>query len=141
MASSRMRGVHRAYIPKIDEEHEDLAGVAEDLHHLLSRHGFTPQAQSVFREFIGQIGAHLASEERMMRTASYPSYGWHKTQHDTARKRVEGFADRVEEGDEEAACELVDFFKGWLKDHSGLHDRMMSAYLRNHEREQTASES
>jgi hemerythrin len=26
---------------------------------------------------------------------------------------------------------MVDFFRLWLRDHTGLHDRMMAAYLRN----------
>jgi len=44
-------------------------------------------------------------------------------------------ADLVAEGDADGVSEAVDFCKGWLRDHTGLHDRMMSAYLRGYQRE------
>jgi hypothetical protein len=40
----------------------------------------------------------------------------------------------VEAGDAQAAELLLQFFAGWLHDHTILTDRMMAAFVRNHER-------
>jgi hemerythrin-like metal-binding protein len=83
---------------------------------------------------------HFSSEERKMRAARYPSYDWHKQQHNAVRKRIKLYGPRIEAGDLEAAKALLEFFTGWLKDHTALTDRMMGAYLRNHERETAGAE-
>jgi hemerythrin-like metal-binding protein len=81
------------------------------------------------------VGAHFAHEERLMRASRYSGYAWHLQSHDAARKRVRLAAERIGAGDASGVSELVDFCRGWLRDHTGLHDRMMSAYLRGYQRE------
>lgn len=69
-----------------------------------------------------------------MRSSRYPSYDWHKRQHDAARKRVAQFSARVDANETGAISEMASFLAAWLHDHTGLHDRMMAAYLRNYDR-------
>jgi hemerythrin-like metal-binding protein len=126
------------YIPKLDAEHNKIAQAMDELNRTVAAGG---EPHEVLQDLIEDMSAHLAGEERMMRSSAYPSYAWHKQQHDTARKRLKAFADRVGAGEPAAVCEMVDFFRLWLRDHTGLHDRMMAAYLRNFARahDQTAS--
>jgi hemerythrin len=42
---------------------------------------------------------------------------------------------RIRRGDRDAAIELLDFLSTWLTDHIRLADRMLGAFLRNHQRE------
>jgi len=44
-----------------------------------------------------------------MQLAGYPSYGWHKHQHDTARRRLKLYAPLIESGDQEAADAFLEF--------------------------------
>jgi hypothetical protein len=74
-----------------------------------------------------------------MQSVKYPSYAWHKQQHDTARRRLKLFAPLVESGDAEATELFFEFLEGWLQDHTGLTDRMMAAHVRNYERSHAAS--
>ena len=70
----------------------------------------------------------------MMTETEYPSILWHTGQHNTLRKRCAELLERIEAGDTKAPHELVRFIANWLKDHTGLADRMMGAHLRNRER-------
>ena len=67
-----------------------------------------------------------------MRGVRYPSYGWHRAQHNTARQRMRLLAPLVEAGDRQKL--LLHFLAGWLHDHATLRDRMMAAFVRNPER-------
>jgi hypothetical protein len=69
-----------------------------------------------------------------MRAARYPSFRWHKQQHDCAHKRVVAFLARIQTGDPKARTELVQYLTSFLNDHTRLPDRMLAAYLRNRER-------
>ena len=74
-----------------------------------------------------------------MESVKYPSYGWHKQQHSTARRRLKLLAPLIESGESEAAELLLDFLEGWLRDHTSVTDRMMAAYVRNYERANATS--
>ncbi|MGD0498756.1 MAG: hemerythrin family protein [Bryobacteraceae bacterium] len=134
MASVKRSSVHAVYIPKLDAEHRVIQEAVVELRRTVEIGGLTEQAQAALQGLMYRLSAHLSGEERMMRSSVYPAYAWHKRQHDAARKRVKEFAGRVREGDPAAVPELLDFFKAWLRDHTGLHDRMMGAYLRNFDR-------
>jgi hypothetical protein len=69
-----------------------------------------------------------------MQSVKYSSYGWHKQQHDTARRRLKLFAPLIESGDAEASDLFLEFLEGWLREHTTLTDRMMAAHVRNYER-------
>lgn len=131
MPSPKRTKLNSVYIPKLDTEHQRISRAMDELNRVVAAGG---EAHEVLQDLIEDLGAHLNGEERMMRSSAYPGYAWHKHQHDAARKRLKRFAERVETGDSGAVCEMVDFFRLWLRDHTGLHDRMMAAYLRNFER-------
>ena len=134
MASLKRSNVHPVYIPKLDAEHKVIQDAVMELRQTVAVGGLTEQAQAALQGLMYRMSAHLSGEERMMRSSVYPAYAWHKRQHDAARKRVREYAGRARGGDTEAVSELIDFFKVWLRDHTGLHDRMMGAYLRNFDR-------
>jgi hemerythrin-like metal-binding protein len=128
MTSSKRAKPHSVYIPKLDDEHSKISRDMDELNRTVAAGG---EAHELLQDLIEDMSSHLAGEERMMRSAAYPSYAWHKHQHDAARNRLKRFAERIDAGESAAVCEMVDFFRLWLRDHTGLHDRMMAAYLRN----------
>jgi hemerythrin-like metal-binding protein len=141
MPSLKRSGVHRVYIPKLDAEHKLIHEAVAELRNIMQEGDLTERAQAALQGLLYHLAEHLSGEERMMRSTLYPGYAWHKRQHDAARKRVKGFAGRLQQGDAGAVSELVDFFRAWLRDHTGLHDRMMAAYLRNFERARSRAAS
>ena len=122
------------YIAQIDAEHRDLFQLARGLEQALENHLPQAQVQDHLHALASHLEDHLSHEEWLMHSVSYPSYAWHRSQHETARRRLKLFIPLVENGDAEAADVFLEFLAGWLQDHTSVTDRMMGAYVRNYER-------
>jgi len=110
---------------EFDAEHRELFRLGEDVYRATQ----SADAQAVAdatRRLIAEVDAHFQHEERMMRAAHYSGYDWHKRQHDGARRRLQEITASPDD--------LLDYLAGWLRDHTGVADRMMTASLRNAER-------
>jgi hemerythrin-like metal-binding protein len=132
MAGVKGRAVQPVFTPAFDAEHQSISGAVEALRKMSGEHGGGPL--TFLRALSAQIEEHFAGEERLMHSSGYSAYDWHKRQHDAARRRVAEFAARVEANEAGAVSAAASFLTAWLRDHTGLHDRMMAAYLRNYER-------
>ena len=125
---------HSVFVAEIDDQHKEIFDAVHQLEKALT--GAAPDLE--IRRLAGHltscIEGHFAHEERLMRAARYGSFEWHKQQHSHARKRVRQFVRKVELGDTKAGFELLEQLTSWLHDHTRLPDRMLGAFLRNHER-------
>lgn len=126
---------HAVFLPQVDAEHRNLFHLADELQAAVLVKADSAEVLEILRALIAATEDHFSHEERRMREAHYPSYAWHKQQHDTLRKRVSQFVPSIESGDREAAILLLEFLSGWLKDHTSVTDRMMAAHLRNFDRQ------
>jgi len=126
---------HAVHVPEIDEEHQQVFRLCGDLQRALMAGTATAGVQSIVDDLVIHAAHHFSHEEREMRTTGYPLYAWHHRQHHTARSRVRLLVRRIRRGDRDAVLELLDFLPAWLNDHIRLADRMLGAYLRNHQRE------
>ena len=125
---------HEVFIAQIDAEHRDLFQIAEGLEQTMEAHAPSADIKEHLQALTAHLEDHFSHEEWLMQSVSYPSYGWHKQQHDTARRRLKLFAPLIEGGDAEAADVFLEFLAGWMQDHTGVTDRMMAAFVRNYER-------
>jgi len=126
---------HAVYLPEVDAEHRNLFRVAAELHKTLLARTSAEKFRAVLRNLLAQTEAHLQHEERLMLALDYPSYEWHRRQHDTVRKHAKALARRIAAGDSDAPMLLLEFLAQWMRDHIGLADKMMASYLRNHQRQ------
>jgi len=129
---------HAVRVPAMDDEHREIFRLCADLQRSIMDGASTTDVLPVVADVVIHTAQHFSHEEREMRAAAYPLYPWHRKQHQTARSRVLSLEKRVRRGDRDAVIELVDFLAAWLHDHVRLADRMLGAYLRNHERELSA---
>jgi hemerythrin len=129
---------HAVYIPEVDEEHQQIFRLCDDLQRAMIAGAATPEVLSIVDDLVIHAAQHFSHEEREMREAGYSLYAWHRRQHHAARTRIRLLERRVRRGDRDAAIELLEFLSGWLSDHVRLADRMLGAYLRNHQRELSA---
>jgi hemerythrin len=129
---------HAVRVPAVDDEHRRLFRLCADLQRAMMAGAATTEVQSIVEDLVIHVALHFSHEEREMRSAGYSLYAWHKRQHHTARSKVRLLERRIRRGDRDAALELLEFLSGWLNDHIRLADRMLGAYLRNHQRELTA---
>ena len=134
MRTYNRKNVSPVYFPALDAEHLEVFNAVEELRLAVSGRAPADLVEAALRRLTEHVAAHFAHEERLMRASRYSGYAWHLQSHDAARKRVRLAADRVGAGDASGVSDLVDFCRCWLRDHTGLHDRMMTSYLRNFER-------
>ena len=122
------------FFPEIDNQHRAVFQATGELQQALRGGAPLFEDQEVLHRLIAAIEDHLAHEEKLMRSARYLSFEWHKQQHDTARKRLRQYVPLIEAGDAQAGAALVEFLTHWLDDHTAVTDRMMGAFLRNRQR-------
>jgi hemerythrin len=134
MRHFRWSQTNEVFLTRIDAEHRDLFRIAEALQQAIAGKAAAAGVKQHLDGLIAHAEEHFSHEERLMQSVKYSSYGWHKQQHDTARRRLERFAPLIESGDSGAAELLMEFLEGWLRDHISLADRMLAAYVRNYER-------
>lgn len=132
---------HSIFVPALDGEHAKVLAYLGELNKAIAAGGEGERVHAVLREMLDYVAKHFSHEEKMMRSAAYSGYSWHKQQHDAARRRAQSFVERVDGGEPAAASELMEFLASWLRDHTAVHDRMMGAYLRNFERAHSAPAS
>ncbi len=130
---------NEVFLAQIDAEHRDLFRVADELQQAVTRGAPAAHVKEHLHGLVAHMGDHFSHEEWLMQSTAYPSYGWHKQQHETARRRLKLFVPLIESGDAEAAELFFEFLAGWLEDHTTVTDRMMGAYVRNYERAHGAS--
>ena len=126
--------MHAAFIPEIDAEHRNMFRLGEELREAAKAQADGERLHSILDALIACMEGHFSHEERLMHAARYPSFAWHKQQHEAVRKRLHNFAESLGQGDAQAAWMAVEYYGDWLNGHTRLSDRMMAAYLRNHRR-------
>jgi hemerythrin-like metal-binding protein len=125
---------HAIFLPEIDAEHRNIFRMAEELHLAVRAGAEAARMQELARPLAVAIEEHFAHEERLMRSVACPDAVWHKSLHDAARRKLGPLVAEIEDGDVEAARELLDFLGRWFKDHMALPDVMMGSHVRNYER-------
>ncbi|PWU09452.1 MAG: hypothetical protein C5B51_06240 [Terriglobia bacterium] len=139
MRNFRWTQENEIFLGQIDAEHRDLFRVAEGLQQALEEQAPAATVKQHLESLIAHTEEHFSHEEWLMQSVKYPSYNWHKQQHDTARRRLRLFSPLIQAGDAEAAELFLEFLSGWFQDHTSLTDRMMAAHIRNYERSHTAA--
>lgn len=134
MGSMKWTSSNAVYVTEIDDEHQEIFEAVSSLEDALDGGARQEDISKNVDELVATVVGHFAHEERLMRAARYGSFAWHKKAHDAARKRVAQYALQVKKLDTKAGSELVNYLESWLREHTGLADRMMGAFLRNQER-------
>ncbi len=127
---------NEAFIPEVDAQHRTLFRLSDELHQAGVAGAGPGQVRSSMQALIASVEDHFSHEERLMRSTGYPTFAWHKQQHDGVRRRLKQFTSSLEQGNSDAPLLCAEYVAHWLNDHTMLTDRMMAAYLRNHERRQ-----
>jgi len=125
---------NEVFIAQIDAEHRDLFQLAEGFERAVTQHAPPLAIREHLSAFAAHVAEHFSHEEWLMQSVEYPSYGWHKQQHETVRRRLKLLGPLIESGDSEATDLFLEFLANWLNDHTSVTDRMMAAYVRNYER-------
>jgi hemerythrin len=100
---------NEVFLAQVDAEHRDLFRLADELQDAVARDAPPDDVCEHLHRLASKLDDHFSHEESLMRSAGYPSYGWHRAQHDTVRRRLKLLVPLVEAGDKEAAELLLEF--------------------------------
>jgi hemerythrin-like metal-binding protein len=116
-------------IPEIDEQHEKLTGMINELC-LAHAEG---RDKAVLSEIIIGVsdyaGYHFDAEEKRMREAADPEIEAHLAQHREFLGRSIGFLLSFVDGREELTVEVLDYLTGWWVAHITGTDKNLGRYL------------
>lgn len=133
MSSLQWTVSHAVFVPEIDDQHQAIFEAVGQLEQGFSDGRPLPEICQLTDNLVTLANEHFAHEERLMRAARYESLRWHRGQHGAVRKRAAAMVPKINLGDAEAGHALIDFLKSWLPNHARVADRMMGAFLRNHQ--------
>jgi len=127
-------GSNEVFIPEIDAEHRILFRMIDELRRMIKAGGDPAGVKAGIRALSSEMDAHFGHEERMMGDSAFWGATWHKRQHGTARKHLRNASRADEKGDAAKAEREMTALGSWLNDHTSIADRILGAFLRNHER-------
>ncbi len=130
---------NEVFIAQMDAEHRDLFQIAQALECAIEAKAPLAETAEQLHRLATHAEEHFSHEEWLMQSVRYPSFGWHREQHNTARRRLKLFQPMIEAGDDEAANAFLEFLADWLNDHTSVTDRMLAAFVRNYERAHSRS--
>jgi hemerythrin-like metal-binding protein len=131
MRSIKWSTSETVWIEEIDDQHKEIFARVDRLQRVLSNSGPVADIRKSLERLATAITGHFAHEERLMRASRYGSLRWHKGLHEAAGRNVQRYTRAIDRGDREAGRALVEYLTEWLRDHTRVADRMMSAHLRN----------
>lgn len=129
------------HVPAMDAEHQEMFRLAGELRDALLTAEGAGRAQLLCRRLTAETNSHFSHEERLMRDAEYPAYGWHERQHWTARAKLAALDRAVQRGERREMFEALESLATWMRDHTSVADRMAGSYLRNYWRAHTCAET
>lgn len=110
-------------MPFIDNQHQTLIRLINDLH-LAMREGQGKEALAgVIGELVHYTESHFAAEEAMMQKRRYSGLASHIEEHKRLRQQVLDMRDKVQAGSLTVTIGVLHFLKSWLTDHILVFDR------------------
>lgn len=108
-------------IPMIDQEHEKLFALAENIYQLKNDE-FIPDKYDNIRQILEELKeytlTHFAHEEEYMQSIGYKQLFTQKIQHDQLREKIDSWdIDAIDEDQDGAIDEILNTVTEWLADH------------------------
>ena len=118
-------------VPEIDEHHRETFRQANELISSMTEgrdHGIDLAKLTAFGD---SLADHLKSEDALMTRLGYPGLADHRKDHAAFSERFREIRRKVEAGDADAACELLDFAADWLSHHIVRYDQAMADFVKS----------
>ena len=118
----------------IDSDHQALIGLINELHDAVEGQDNPSLPGDTFDRLIEYVERHFAREEAVMQACDYPNTRPHRVQHDRFTHEMRNLRARyVGDDATEAAEELLDFLKTWLRRHILVEDMAYRSYVEGNE--------
>lgn len=118
-------------IPEVDEQHQHLISVVNDLHEAILKGQGQDYLENVLNKLIDYVEFHFSTEEKLMEKVEYPEMGEHCFEHLGLKSRVLAFQKKFKEESEPLSEDLMLFLRYWLENHITVVDKKIGSYLQN----------
>jgi hemerythrin len=129
---------HTAFVPEIDAEHEFMFRLLQEMRQAVLAEE-RQQLGSRLDSFTVEVTRHFRHEEKLMLATRYSAFAWHRQQHATAHTRLATLSACTRGDERSSMMHAFEAVVAWLRDHTGVADRMFGAHLRNFRRERAAA--
>ena len=129
---------HTAFVPEIDAEHQEMFSLLQELRQAVVG-GERQRLASRLQSFTAEVNRHFRHEEKLMLAARYQAFAWHQQQHHTGRAKLAALAEFTKREERTSMVEAFEAVVEWLRDHTGVADRMFGSHLRNYRRERAVA--
>ncbi|NTW89085.1 MAG: hemerythrin family protein [Desulfobulbaceae bacterium] len=116
-------------IAEIDEQHKKLVNLVNDLFEAMKEGKGSQILGKVLSDLTRYTKTHFATEERLMRSNSYPSYLVHKKEHDELIAQVDDLNKKFQDGQMVLSTSVGNFLKSWLVNHIKGTDMKYKPFL------------
>ncbi len=121
-------GDHLVGMNEIDEQHEKLALLVNQLNHEIREKGESEKINCLFAELIDYTLFHFETEHALMEASAYPDIVKHDLAHATLIAQVQRLSQVASQGN---GLLLLQTVKDWLLKHIKLHDQSLADFLNN----------
>lgn len=116
-------------VESIDQQHQQLFAMLNELHDAMKAGKGTQQAPRVLKNLVEYACEHFALEEALMAQAEYPELVRHKAEHDRLTAEVAKLMQDLESGKTVLSMKLLQFLRNWLQEHILGCDKKYISYL------------
>jgi hemerythrin-like metal-binding protein len=113
-------------VGEIDEQHQKLVGMLNDLHEAMERGKDKDTLQEILFGLFEYADEHFEVEEKYFEEFGYEDAVPHKKQHRTFITRVNNMKQGLASGSETRSMEVMEFMKTWLQGHIKGSDQKYS---------------
>lgn len=115
-------------IPAIDQQHQKLVSLINELHDAMRLGKGRDVLGGVLGELLNYTRTHFADEEERMRARGYGELAHHKRLHDELTERVMRLKREFDSGQPVLTIDVMTFLQHWLTNHIMVSDK---AYVPN----------
>ncbi len=116
-------------IKVFDDQHRKASEILDDLQEAIVQKRERGVIDPLFDNLVAEVKEHFETEEKLMKSYSYPSYTLHKTMHDAFLKQLAKLQKNCREGKEQFSVENVGIMKHWFIDHILGADKLYTSFF------------
>ena len=121
-------------VPDVDQEHEELVVLANQMHDLLGSSAPDEDIQKTFRRLTSHTVTHFWNEEALFVNTAYPRAAIHARKHQHLLTILACFQTCLDRSGQYFKLEgQLGFLRDWLMDHITTEDTWLGAYLTRQE--------
>jgi hemerythrin len=115
-------------IQQVDDEHQNLVAVLNQLDEAMRKGKGTRVMSEVLAQLVQYTQIHFDSEEALMLECDYPKLKLHQSQHRQLVEKVVKYQQKFEKSGKRITREMMEFLTYWLTNHILVDDMAFGKY-------------